>query len=517
MTIKKNKNKKDGKGSNNDKDDKNDDYDEEDYEDEEDEENEEDEDAEDDEEDEENEEDEDYDDEEDYDDIGSRGDNRKAPSGGYFNKFDDENKNRSFLILKKLPKNNKKLIKKIKYNFYNKYNNNEKIYFDSLTNKEKDNIMILEQKISSNKKSLTIPMRFKILNLDINERTKQSIIFKLECINRMSSSSGEYHKINNWLNILNEIPFNKYYNIPIKNTDGNDNICLFLNNIRDRMNNKIYGHKEAKEQIIRVLAQLISFPKAYGYIIGIQGSAGIGKTKLIKEGICNALNYPNAFISLSGTDDSCFLKGHSYTYEGAIYGKICESLIKTGIMNPLLLFDELDKVSNTYKGQEIINTLIHITDPVQNDKFNDRYFEEIDLDISRSMIIFTFNDISLINPILKDRMIVINVKGYNNQEKIVLARDYLIPEILLQFNLKKGDIIFSDEVLIHIIENIESEEGVRNLKRAINNTISWINMMRYVSIDNISINIPYEINIKFYDKYCGINTVRKEILHSLYM
>ena len=442
-----------------------------------------------------------------------------VPSGGYFNKYDEENKKQNvFLILKRLPKKNK-LIKKIKYKFYKKYNNNEKKYFNSLSNKEKNNVLILEEKLSSNKNIISIPMRFKILDLDINERTKKSIIFKLECINRMSSASGEYHKINNWLNILNEIPFNKYYNIPIKNTDGNDKICSFLMNIRERMNSQIYGHKDAKEQIIRVLAQLISFPKAYGYIIGIQGSAGIGKTKLIKEGICNALNYPNAFISLSGTDDSSFLKGHSYTYEGATYGKICESLIKTGIMNPLLLFDELDKVSNTYKGQEIINTLIHITDPVQNDKFNDRYFEEIDLDISRSMIVFTFNDEKLINPILRDRMIVINVKGYNNQEKIVLARDYLIPEILKQYNMKKGDIIFSDDVLIHIINNIEAEEGVRNLKRAINNIISWINMMIYVSIDNVLINIPYELNTKFYDKYGGNNNniIRKDILHSIYM
>jgi ATP-dependent Lon protease len=285
------------------------------------------------------------------------------------------------------------------------------------------------------------------------------------------------------------------------------------------MNDRIYGHKEAKEQIIRVLAQLISFPKANGYIIGIQGAAGIGKTKLIKEGICNALNYPNAFISLSGADDASFLRGHSYTYEGATYGKICESLIKTGIMNPLLLFDELDKVSDTYKGQEIINTLIHITDPVQNDKFTDRYFEEIDLDISRSMIVFTFNDETLINPILKDRMIVINVKGYNKAEKVVLATDYLIPEILAQYNLKKGDIMFGDEVLAHIIDNVEREEGVRNLKRAINNLISWINMMRYVSIDNVMINLPYVVDIKFYDKYCGVsnNTMRKDVLHSLYL
>ena len=425
-----------------------------------------------------------------------------------------------FLILKKAPKNHiKKAIKKVKYNFYKKYNNDEKKYFDLLSAKEQEKISMLEDKLVASKKTLSVPMRFKVLDLDINERTKRSIIYKLECLSRMSSTSGEFHKISNWLGVLNEMPFNKYFRVPVKNTDGNDKICSFLSGIRERMNNSIYGHKEAKEQIIRVLAQLISFPKAYGYIIGIQGAAGIGKTKLIKEGICNALDYPNAFISLSGTDDASFLRGHSYTYEGATYGKICESLIKTGIMNPLLLFDELDKVSDTYKGQEIINTLIHITDPVQNDKFTDRYFEEIDLDISRSMIVFTFNDETLINPILKDRMIVINVKGYNNQEKVVLAKDYLIPEILAQYNLKKGDIIFSDEVLAHIIENIEGEEGVRNLKRAINNLISWINMMRYVSIDDVMINIPFDIDIKFYDKYCGVsnNTMRKDVLHSLYL
>ena len=444
------------------------------------------------------------------------------PEGGYFNKYaeanDDNNKkDKVFLILKRLSQNSK-LIKKTKYNFYKKYNSDEKTYFDALTEKEKNDIQILEEQLTANKSSLAVPMRFKILDLNINERTKRSIIYKLECLNRMSSTSGEYHKINNWLNVLNEVPFNKYYNIPVRNTDGNEKICSFLSNIRERMNDQIYGHKEAKEQIIRVLAQLISFPKAYGYIIGIQGAAGIGKTKLIKEGICNALNYPSAFISLSGTDDSAFLRGHSYTYEGATYGKICESLIKTGIMNPLLLFDELDKVSDTYKGQEIINTLIHITDPVQNDRFTDRYFEEIDLDISRSMIVFTFNDETLINPILKDRMIVINVKGYNNQEKIVLARDYIIPEILKQYNLKKGDILFSDDVLMHIINNIEEEEGVRNLKRAINNIISWINMMIYVPIDNAIVNIPYELNIPFYDKYCGKNVnIKKDVLHSLYL
>ena len=361
-------------------------------------------------------------------------------------------------------------------------------------------------------------MRFRILNLNINERTKKNIIAKIESFNNMTPCSGEYNKLNNWLRSLNNIPFNNYYEIPIKISDGNDKICEFLNCIRQKMEDTVYGHKEAKEQILRVLAQQVSFPKANGYIIGIKGSAGVGKTKLIKEGICNALNYPNVFISLGGTDDSSFLRGHSYTYEGATYGKICESLMKTGIMNPLFLFDELDKVSNTYRGQEIINTLIHITDPVQNDKYNDRYFEEIDFDISRSMIIFTYNDEELINPILKDRMIVINVPGYSNEEKLVLAKDYIVPEILKQYNLNIGDIIINNELLKHIIGNVQKEDGVRNLKRAINNIISWVNMMRYVPTDSVKISLPYVVTIDFYDKYCKYNNSEYDKnMHQLYL
>ena len=367
---------------------------------------------------------------------------------------------------------------------------------------DKINLVDIEEEVDKCSIITEVPIRFKILNSDINIRTKKSILTKIESFNKMNNNSSEYYKLSSWLLALNNIPFNKFYEIPIKITDGNESICKFLNNIRERMDETVFGHKDAKEQIVRVLAQLISFPKASGYIIGIQGSAGVGKTKLIKEGICNALNYPNVFISLSGTDDSSFLKGHSYTYEGSSYGKICESLMKTGIMNPLILFDELDKVSNTYKGQEIINTLIHITDPVQNDKFNDRYFEEIDIDISRSMIIFTYNDDTLINPILRDRMIVINVNGYNCEEKIVLARDYIIPEILKQYNLNKGDIIFTNELLKYIINDVENEDGVRNLKRAINNTVSWINMMIYVPIDSIKILLPFNVTNIFYDKYC---------------
>ena len=458
--------------------------------------------------------------------------------GGFFNKHDEESShhhNNIYLIVnphqrqssgkcRKIAKTPKKKtkssIKKKKYVFYKKYSQQEKKYFDGLCKDDKTNIEVIENRLVSINTQSTEPLRFKFLRLDIPDRTKKIIVSKLDNLQQMSySASGEFYKLNNWMNILNEIPFGKYYEIPIKNTDGNDNICNFLENVKTKMNQTIYGHKEAKEQIVRILAQLISFPSANGYVIGIQGSAGVGKTKLIKEGICNALNYPYAFISLGGVEDASYLRGHSYTYEGATYGKICESLIKTGIMNPLILFDELDKVSNTYRGEEIINTLIHITDPVQNDKFSDRYFEEIDMDISRSLCIFTYNDENSINPILRNRMITINVPGYNQQEKLVLAKDYIIPEIFKQYNINLHDIIFTDEVLKYIIETTEKEEGVRNLKRAINNIVSWVNMMRYVSIDNIRIAFPFEISSKYYDKYCKTNknTINRDILHSMYL
>ena len=172
-------------------------------------------------------------------------------------------------------------------------------------------------------------------------------------------------------------------------------------------------------------------------------------------------------------------------------------------MNPVFLFDELDKVSTTSRGDEIINTLIHLTDPIQNEKYTDKYFQEIDLDLSKSIIIFTYNNENNINPILKDRMISIDVKGYGAKDKLIIAKEYLIDELLPKYNMKNGDIIFENKLLEYII-NISSsnEDGVRNLKREINNIISWINMMRYIKTDNIEIIFPYYVSIEYYDKYC---------------
>jgi len=393
--------------------------------------------------------------------------------------------------------------KKSKYHkILSKYSREERKYFNDLEESEKDKIYELENKFIKENEKKIVPSRFKILNYDISDIIKQILIYNIESLNNMCKSSSEYYKLNNWITTLTRIPLGKYKNLDIE--DGSAK--MYLEKIKTNIDNNIFGHNETKEQIIRILAQWISNPNKSGYVIGIKGPPGVGKTKLVKECICSAIDFPLAFISLGGIDDASYLSGFNYTYEGSKYGKILDCLIKAEVMNPVFLFDELDKVSATSRGDEIINTLIHITDPVQNDKYTDKYFQEIDLDLSKSIIIFTYNNEDYINPILKDRMITINVKGYNNKEKFKIAKDFLIDEIIPKYNIKKGDIIFEDDLIEYIVELTSSKEnGVRTLKREINNIISWVNMMKYIKTDDNEIIFPYKVTKDYYNKYCKKN------------
>jgi len=301
----------------------------------------------------------------------------------------------------------------------------------------------------------------------------------------MHEGSGEYFKLRNWLNSANRLPLGRFKELPIQadpnNPEDVSKVSIYLSNIRKMLDETVYGHKEAKEQVLRILAQWVSNPGSCGHCIGIQGHPGCGKTSLVKDGICRALDLPFALISLGcyGSDGAA-LTGHHVTYEGSTYGKISESLIRAQYMNPILYFDELDKISATPKGEEVASVLIHLTDSTQNDHFSDNYFSEIPLDLSKCLIIFSYNDESLVNPILKDRMITIRVSGYTKKDKLEIAKNYLIPRLLSAYNLKPTDIVFDDAVIEDIIERVAQEEGVRNLKRGIDAIISWINMRRYV-------------------------------------
>jgi ATP-dependent Lon protease len=204
-------------------------------------------------------------------------------------------------------------------------------------------------------------------------------------------------------------------------------------------------------------------------------------TSLVKEGISKILNREFAFIPLGGATDSSYLEGHSYTYEGSTWGKIVDILIRSKSMNPVIYFDELDKISETPKGEEIIGILTHLTDTSQNSQFHDKYFAEIDFDLSKCLFIFSYNDPLKVNPILMDRMYKIKTSSYLVKEKIVIANQYLIPKIRYEVNFKEGDIMIPDSTLNYIIENYtDKESGVRNLKRCIEIIYKKLNLYRLV-------------------------------------
>jgi len=330
-----------------------------------------------------------------------------------------------------------------------------------------------------------VPLKFKVLNSDMDIYTKSIAIGNLDKLAEMDISTGEYNKMDQWINGLIKLPFGKVNPLPVTNVDNFDKKRVYIQQTLDNMDKAIYGHKEAKTHILQVIGKWIKNPESLGNVLAIQGPMGNGKTTLIKNGIAKSLNRPFEFVALGGASDSSFFEGHSYTYEGSRWGRIVDILHKCGSMNPIICFDELDKVSETARGDEIINMLIHMTDSSQNSKFQDNYFPGVDIDLSKVLFIFSFNDESKINRILKDRMYVIRTKGYDIKDKLQIAHNYLIPDILETFDYTKEDITFTDEILTEIVQKYTAgEEGVRNLKRCIENIISTLNIYHLTKCDD---------------------------------
>jgi len=331
--------------------------------------------------------------------------------------------------------------------------------------------------------------RYKILNSHLPIEIKDKCISKLNTLNNLEPSSSEYNKLNNWINGLLSIPWSIYKPLSInyENSDS-DEIYNFLNDSIKKLDASIYGQNKTKQHIINVVSKIITNPKSIGNVFSIYGPMGTGKTTLIKEGLSKLLGLPFIFISLGGSTDSSFLDGHSYTYEGSTPGRIVEALKSAQCMNPIFYFDELDKVSETSRGMEIINLLIHLTDPSQNSHFFDKYYGEVPFDLSKALFVFSFNHLERVNPILRDRMHLIKVDGFSFEEKFVICRDYLLPAIYKEYQITNDDLIFDEDVIKYIINKKTSsfsvEEGVRNVKRRFELIISNMNVIR-ISFNNL--------------------------------
>jgi ATP-dependent Lon protease len=247
---------------------------------------------------------------------------------------------------------------------------------------------------------------------------------------------------------------------------------------------------------------------------------------LVKEGISKILNRPFAFIALGGATDSSFLEGHGYTYEGSTWGKIVQILIESKCMNPVIYFDELDKISETPRGEEIAGILTHLTDTTQNSQFHDKYFTEIKFDLSKCLFIFSYNDEKKVNPILRDRMYRIKTKGYIPKEKTIIANNYLLPKIREQVRFNEGEIYIANDVLAHIVDNhCNKEDGVRNLKRCLEIIYTKLNLYRLMKPGSnlfegemaLKVEFPFNVTKDIVDKLIKRETDGLETWRSLYL
>ena len=376
------------------------------------------------------------------------------------------------------------------------YSKLDKKYYGDLP-KKKQKIVDKTEKELAEINNQKVPLRFKIIDSNMDTKLKAFAMQKVDQLANMRTTDNEYFKLQNYIESLSKIPVGKYKNLPITNKNKIEEIKTFLDETRERLDATVYGHKETKDQIILLLAKWISNPMAGGLVIGIQGDPGTGKT-LFASKIAENLKMPMAFISLGTCSCSTDMVGSSYVYEGSRWGKLVSEVMRAGIMNPILFFDELDQISPTKHGDEITNTLIHLTDSTQNTKFHDRYFADLDLDFSKSLMIFSYNKEDMVNPILKDRMVTVNVRGYTSKEKVKIAQDYLLPKMLKEFGFPEKSIEFGDEVVRHMTHLVEEEQGVRNLKRALENIVSQLNLERILKKE---MEFPVKVTLELVDKY----------------
>ena len=370
------------------------------------------------------------------------------------------------------------------------------------------------------------PYRLTLLEANIPTIFKAAAMKKIGSLRYMEPGSGEYYKIKNWVDTFMRIPFGKYDKLPVNISDGVEICHDFMANAQSVLDGAVYGLNDAKMQIMQMLGQLVTNPAAIGTAIAIKGPPGTGKTTLVKEGISRILNRPFAFIALGGATDSSFLEGHSYTYEGSIWGKIVQILIDSKCMNPVIYFDELDKISDTPKGEEIAGILTHLTDTTQNSQFHDKYFAEIDFDLSKCLFIFSYNDESKINPILKDRMYRIQTKGYDKKQKTVISNEYMLPKIREQVKFNTEDIMIPEDAIHHIIENhCNKEDGVRNLKRCLEIIYTKLNLYRLMKPGSnlfeaemsLKVEFPFMVTKEIVDKLIKKETETNTALFGLYV
>jgi ATP-dependent Lon protease len=396
------------------------------------------------------------------------------------------------------------------------YFNSLKTINTELKRSQDNELLELEKQIleCSNDLRFSDNYKEKILRSDMPFENKIIAYKRLQVMESFESNdTSEYSKYKAWMDILLSIPFSK--NIGTEIPKDLESSKTMIKNVRTILDKRLSFLEKAKDQIINIISQMIRNPEFKINAIGLYGTRGIGKTSLVKS-ISEALGRPYRTISLGGESDSSLLTGHSFTYVGSCPGRIIEILRETQCTNPIILFDELDKVSETHHGKEIIGNLIHLTDATTNTKYNyDKYFSGVEFDLSKVLFIFTYNDATKIDPILADRLFKIHIDNYSFKEKMEITKLHLIDSVLQEYCFTKDDIIFNEDTIKYIVETSKSDQGMRDIKRRFEIIISRINTLLLTEPDQDIVRLEYKGLYNYYKTTSKPIKVLKEHVDTL--
>ncbi len=292
---------------------------------------------------------------------------------------------------------------------------------------------------------------------------------------------GDQPKLHNLLNNILRLPFESKPNIldqMSKSNVSDESKSIWIKSLYDKLDESLYGMEETKDSIISWICQKINNPNySSSKYLCLCGPAGVGKTSIINL-ISECLLIPHYYISLANIDEPGSLIGHGYTYEGSQCGMIANGIIRNGCINGILLFDEIDKAK-----EKVQNTLLGIFDPLQNSKFRDAFFGEFYLNLSKCMMILCLNDLDKLNPILKDRLHIINIPGYSNDDKKIIIYKHIIPKLETVYNL---NVKISEDVIDIILIQCVHHKGIRQVQMYLTKIYELVVLDKYTNKYNFN-------------------------------
>jgi ATP-dependent Lon protease len=377
----------------------------------------------------------------------------------------------------------------IRKRIHSKYKESVLRYSQHARYSESEHLSFSKQMTELEQHNTEEDMKYQILKLNTTQQNKRVIYNEYIRMCQLNHADEELPKLRNWLNWAINLPYDNMKLISVsKHSETIQKVLAYLNE-------NLYGMEKVKEQILVFLNTRIMNPQMKRCSLGLIGPPGCGKTR-IAQLIAEVMDYPLQQISLGGIRNPEFLKGQQYTYIGSEPGEIVRCIRKMGAKNGILFFDEYDKIS---ENKDVCSALLHITDPVQNDKFQDNFLSSINIDLSYIWFFYSMNQ-KPTDDALADRVFYIHIDGYTQDDKFQIVKNYLLKQAHVNMGWKPNSVSFHDTTIRNLIEIVSptTDKGVRTLEHAVFTIVNKINFLYHNQNKNGK--LPYSVSFDIQKK-----------------